>query len=356
MKYEEIAEFDTKLTADVVDWQPKQSHSASSNVLACGTYFLDKEQNQRLGYLYFINVDLASNSLQVLNTVNYETSGILDLKWTDSQHMVSIDSQNVLRFYAYENENNSIELLDAFKINSDASSSELSVGLTLDYARDPSDGSLRVQTSDTQGFVNIFSVNSSKASMDRRFKAHDYEVWSVLIDKNEPNVVYSGADDCLLKMWDLREPTSKVAGKCSVFEGGVCSIIHPQRDDRTCLGDYSSNNLLCGSYDERIYVLDRRNLKSSVKTSKKLDGGVWKMKLNAEKGLLLCACMHTGVHLVDLSTLQSELYYDGHGLNNLAYGCDWCPNKFQPGRSAIATCSFYNHSLRVWNLVDDVTK
>jgi diphthamide biosynthesis protein 7 len=356
MRFEEVVEFDTTLTADVVDWQPKVSNSPTKNTLACGTYFLDKEQNQRLGYLYLINVDLEAKSLQVLNTLNYETSGILDLKWTDSQHMISIDSNNNLQFYSYEEENRSLELVDKFEINP-AESEDLSIGLTLDYLKDSS-GSLKIQTSDTQGYVSLFNVDhsQSKIILDRKFKAHDYEVWSVLIDKNDSNVVFSGADDCVLKMWDLREPPAKLANKCTIFEGGVCSIIHPQRQDLSCLGDYSVNNILCGSYDERIYVLDKRNLKSSVSQSKKLDGGVWKMKLNVEKNLLLCACMHTGVHVVNLNTLKSELYYDKHGLNNLAYGCDWCPSKFQPNCDTVATCSFYNHNLRIWNLIDQNEK
>jgi diphthamide biosynthesis protein 7 len=124
----------------------------------------------------------------------------------------------------------------------------------------------------------------------------------------------------------------------------VTAIILPQRNrDSSFLPNYSSNNILCSSYDERIYVLDKRNMKKSVNQSKKLNGGVWKMKLHSNRDLLLCACMHTGAHLVDTTHLNSQLYYDKHGIDNLVYGCDWKPNE-----DIIATCSFYNHNLRIW--------
>ncbi len=54
------------------------------------------------------------------------------------------------------------------------------------------------------------------------------------------------------------------------------------------------------------YQLDRRNLRNFVKKSKKLNDGVWKMRVN-EDNMILCACMHTGVHVVGLENLESKL-------------------------------------------------
>ena len=180
-------------------------------------------------------------------------------------------------------------------------------------------------------------------------------------------------------MWDVRESCGKPVSKCNIFNGGVTYIMQAQRNNQYIEG-YSENHILASSYDERIYVLDKRNLKRSLKESKKMDGnkiklfvkflvmdrckynnvkkgGVWKMKLHEEKDLLLCACMHTGAHVVDAHSLKSELYYDKHGLDNLVYGCDWKPASMKKQGvdslnpvATVATCSFYNHSLRVWNL------
>ena len=71
------------------------------------------------------------------------------------------------------------------------------------------------------------------------------------------------------------------------------------------------------------------------------------MRVN-EDNIILCTCMHTGVHVVDLESLESKLYYDKHGQDNLAYGCDWF--KLETGKYLTATCSFYNHELRIWKL------
>ena len=52
MNYKEIVEFDTKLTADVVAWRPETNLNNKTDgfVLACGTYFLDKEKNSTRVY------------------------------------------------------------------------------------------------------------------------------------------------------------------------------------------------------------------------------------------------------------------------------------------------------------------
>lgn len=331
MKYQDLFEFDTKLTADVVDWRPGCSEESSENILASGTYYLDKEKNQRLGRLYLLRVNFQENKLDVVNELEFENAGILDLKWIDANRLLTIDSNNHLKILSYDS---SLSVLDTYEIENDQQ--DLSIGLTLDF------NDSRVLTSDTKGFLSLFSVGESNIELVNRFKAHDYEVWSVFQDRDDLNLVYSGADDCTLKIWDLRD-TTRAVGKCQVFQGGVCSILNTN----SISGKYAGNSstLFCGSYDERIHVIDRRALKSSVAESKKLNGGVWKIKPNRD--ILLCACMHTGVHIVD-NELDSVLYYNKHGLDNLAYGCDW----LHVGSSVIATCSFYNHNLRIWKLVD----
>lgn len=346
MHFHDVLEFDTKLTADVVEWQPTNNKIENSDLLACGTYYLDKEKNQRQGCLYLLQININEKSYDIIKTLNYDSSGILDLKWINNNYLITIDSKNELKLLNYQKEPNLFGPTVSIKL------AENSIGLTLDYMK-LDENSYKVVSTDTFGNLNIISINNNNLILEKEFKAHDYEVWSTLIDKNDPNIIYSGADDCLLRMWDVRQSDHKKANECSLFEGGVCSIILPQRYDQhqTLLPGYSTNNLICGSYDERIYVLDKRNMKRSVKQSKKLNGGVWKIKLHTNKNMLLCACMHTGLHIVETDNdLETQLYYDGHGLNNLAYGCDWHPLGTDH-RDTIASCSFYNHNLRIWNVL-----
>jgi diphthine methyl ester acylhydrolase len=349
MKYKNLTEFDTNLTADVVEWRPLSS--TNSDILLCGTYFLNKESNQRSGCIHVLNYLTESTVLETKSLFQYKTSGILDLKWIDENSTITIDSDNILNMHSFNEEAYSLKLKHKLNLNSNG---QTCVGLTLDFSH-KNDSSVKILSSDTLGNLNLVSGNHERLSLERTIKAHDYEVWSVLIDKTlEENVLYSGADDCALKMWDLRESENKPVNKCEIFEGGVCSIILPQHSDSTLIEGYTANEILCSSYDERIYVLDKRNMKKSLKQSSKLGGGVWKMKLHPTKNLLLCACMHIGVHLVDTTDLNSKLLYEDHGLNNLAYGCDWKKAKHEnenKGHDIIATCSFYNHNLRLWDLI-----
>lgn len=337
MDYEDLAQFDTKLTADVVSWRPLRG---SAN-LACGTYFLDKENHKRLGCIYILNLDNKENTLDLLSKYDFANGGILDMKWLNAQQLISIDSNNQLQLLELDNLSNLINCIQTLNLNnaSDRTEEDTSIGLTLDYIT-ISNEKYKILTSDTKGYLNIIHLTSNRFQLEQNIKAHDYEIWSVLQDRSNENLVYSGADDCLLKQWDLREP--KCVSQCSLFQGGVCSIVSPHNE----LNNFTEHQLICGSYDEKIYVLDKRNMKRSLQESKKLNGGVWKIKPNKKRNLLLCACMHTGVHLVNATSLESELYYDKHGLNNLAYGCDW---QFDSD-DLIATCSFYNHDLRVWKL------
>ena len=285
MEFEDLAEFDTQLTADVVAWCPS---SLNSNILACGTYFLDKEIKKRQGCIYMLNMDFENGRLILLNKFNFHNTGVLDLKWIGENRIVTIDSDNTLRLLGFDGSNLNL----VFEKRNEC---EAAIGLTLDCFKDNS--SINILTADTNGFLTLHDLNDDKLESIERFKAHDFEVWSVLIDQNEKNILYSGADDCLLKIWDLRESKGKCSKSCKIFEGGVTSIILPQRPNapnQMYTENYNENNVLCSSYDERIYVLDKRNLKTPVKQSNKLNGGVWKMKLHSNKNLILCACMHTG--------------------------------------------------------------
>lgn len=48
--------------------------------------------------------------------------------------------------------------------------------------------------------------------------------------------------------------------------------------------------------------------------------------------------------------LKPLYHYEEH--NSLAYGADWCrykPRGLKEQDSLIATCSFYDHALRLWS-------
>jgi len=144
----------------------------------------------------------------------------------------------------------------------------------------------------------------------RRWLAHEYEVWIAHFDAHSGgNVLYSGADDCRFRGWDLRGPT--VGPRSAVFSDesshgmGVCSIAsHPSR----------AHVLATGSYDESVRLWDTRNLRKPVLVAEHaLGGGVWRVRWNngdeagatppagkSKRDSLLCAAMHNGFAVVDV--------------------------------------------------------
>ena len=367
MRYEELFELDTELTADACEWCPV-ADGEGRHVLASACYQLNKETRQRSGCLHMLELEVATtnddddananaNDARLVSHVRHEyaSSGILDLRWLDERRLVTVDSSNTLDVLAYDRERHVIEPVSRLPLSkSDEDESPPIIGLTLD--RHDS----RLIVGDSAGHVSVVDSVEQRVSggVTARFKAHSLEVWSVLADRcGDEHTVYSGADDCELRMWDVRvcasdsdKPSTPVAIS-RVFQGGVCSIVQQPSG--------GGNSLYCGSYDERIYELDKRNMRRSVRESPRLGGGVWKMKLS-DDGLLLAACMHIGVRVVDTAaaaaaSFDSMLHYESHGVDTLAYGCDWThsSSKSRANKSPdlVATCSFYNHLLKVWRIV-----
>ena len=55
-------------------------------------------------------------------------------------------------------------------------------------------------------------------------QAHDLEGWAAAFCPHDPNTVYSGADDGMLKRWDLRAAGKRV--QCRVLHRASCVCTH----------------------------------------------------------------------------------------------------------------------------------
>lgn len=74
-----------------------------------------------------------------------------------------------------------------------------------------------------------------------------YEVRILMISRLHP---------VFFRLWDVRSQTS--IGQSKIFEAGVVFVDFPAR----------SNQVVTGSYDEHIRIIDRRNLKQAVSERK----------------------------------------------------------------------------------------
>lgn len=217
-----------------------------------------------------------------------------------------------------------------------------SMCLCLDW--NPSATSILVGLSD--GCVSLASFSESQLEIIQEWKAHDFELWAASFDIHQPQLVYTGSDDCKFSCWDLRDSLSNLVFQNSkVHKMGVCCIAKSPSDP---------NTLLTGSYDEYLRLWDVRSISKPVnKTSVCLGGGVWRVKHHPYvPGVALAACMHKGFAVVKLEEEKGELIetYDKHG--SLAYGVDWQKGElFQQVKqrsTVVASCSFYDRLLRIW--------
>ena len=126
LSYKDLVTFDTTLTADAVQWRPE----SSDNVLACATYFLDKEKTQRTGSLHLL--DITTSAVTPLTRLDYPTSGVLDFQWLNSERILTIDSSNTLDLLEYNHSNATLQSKSKLILGND------SIGLLIDLTAEMS--------------------------------------------------------------------------------------------------------------------------------------------------------------------------------------------------------------------------
>ncbi|KAK6920678.1 hypothetical protein RJ641_014356, partial [Dillenia turbinata] len=325
--------------ADCVEFCP---HESFQHVLAASTYTLQEgEQPTRSGSISLFDVDAGLDKLELFHRV--ETAGIFDMRWNPvgddvSPLLAQADAIGCLRVHALESNGEEGGFLK------EISSEKVSESMCLCVDWNPLATSISVGLSD--GSISIISFSESKLEVQQDWKAHEFELWATCFDIHQPQLVYTGSDDCKFSCWDIRDcPSNLVFQNSRVHKMGVCCITKSLMDP---------NVLLTGCYDEHLRVWDVRSISKPVhETSASLGGGVWRIKNHPSiPGLVLAACMHNGFAVINIKGQEPKILetYSKHG--SLAYGADWQRgNMCREGNrktSVVATCSFYDQLLRVW--------
>ncbi|CAK9156551.1 unnamed protein product [Ilex paraguariensis] len=335
--------------ADAVEFCP---HDSFHHILAASTYTLQEgDQPTRSGSISLFNVNADVGSLDLIHRV--ETAGIFDIKWNPvggnvGRLLAQADADGYLRIHRLDNSVDGSEVLGILK---EISGEHVSSSMCLCLDWNPSATSISVGLSD--GSVSVISLLESQVHAVQEWKAHEFELWATSFDIQQPQLVYTGSDDCKFSCWDLRDGPSKLAFQNSkVHKMGVCCIAKSPSDPYT---------LLTGSYDEYLRVWDVRSISKPINESSIcLGGGVWRIKHHPfVPGFVLAACMHNGFAVVNIKADQAEVIemYSNHG--SLAYGADWhrgdlC-HKSTKKSTVVATCSFYDKLLRIWMPECDLT-
>ncbi|KAF9299915.1 Diphthine methyltransferase [Mortierella antarctica] len=345
---------DTIYSADSIEFCPIQSHS---HLFACGTYQLAKDESEeseqvsqeveakadsdsdtdsdddeevnvdkpmlRLGRLLLYEVGSKDDKTRNLKNLSCtETAAILDMKW--SHHLVNghptlgvADASGDLSLYQFKSEGADLEIVTKYQTNE---SNKLA--LSLDWSNRVSASSEpQIAVSLSSGDITILDLDPASSNLQERltWHAHDLEAWIVGWNYHDTNVLYTGADDCRLKGWDLRM-------------------------------DCSYATFTSKAYDENVLIWDTRSMRQPLGTTE-TGGGVWRLKWHpTRKDVLLAGCMFNGFHVIKYDDAWSgSMISSFMEHKSLAYGCDWSyETRKDLDLPLVASCSFYDHLLYLW--------
>lgn len=109
-----------------------------------------------------------------------------------------------------------------------------------------------IASSDYEGVVGVWDVTSG--ALLHEYEAHSKRIWSVDFCEADPALLASGSDDCTVKLWSTKSPSSvaQVDAKAN-----VCAV-------RWRPG--SSHELAVGSADHSAYLYDMRHTAVPLRT------------------------------------------------------------------------------------------
>eukprot|EP00929_Paragymnodinium_shiwhaense_P015049 TRINITY_DN123056_c0_g1_i1.p1 TRINITY_DN123056_c0_g1~~TRINITY_DN123056_c0_g1_i1.p1 ORF type:complete len:355 (-),score=71.58 TRINITY_DN123056_c0_g1_i1:19-1083(-) len=217
----------------------------------------------------------------------------------------------------------------------------------------------RFACSAQDGSVHLADLQAGQDHESETWAAHDAEVWFVeAAPGGEEALLLTGADDCMLKLWDLRAAPAAgpVAKNSKAHEAGVLAAAFRPAD---------SNAFVTGSYDERLRLWDLRNLAHPVTTGSRCGDGTYRIRWDAS-GHIFVASMRAGVLIcdggvagvADSGPSLEVLMRHGHGQGSdeaeegIAYGLSVQPAAGCQSSSSfrVASASFYDKSIQVWTV------
>eukprot|EP01029_Cantina_marsupialis_P029943 TRINITY_DN78637_c1_g1_i1.p1 TRINITY_DN78637_c1_g1~~TRINITY_DN78637_c1_g1_i1.p1 ORF type:complete len:354 (-),score=88.18 TRINITY_DN78637_c1_g1_i1:72-1133(-) len=346
MEFEGLHTVDTVLTADCIELCPFDQTKFVS-----GTYQLNTETQERDGSITLYQTSENGAELEELNKV--EMMGIFDIKWARNSQHVGIARADAALCVMKPNESiTELEIMAEGHVDSDPKT------LSLDWGHD--DWSNLIATSYSDGTLATWELTDGGLEKTQQWNAHKLfvgcpaEAWITCFKKTDRNVLFSGADDCIMKAWDLR-CTMRPTMQNKEHAAGVCSMqFHPNKE----------HMMVTGSYDHYVRLWDDRNMTEPL-SSIDTEGGVWRLKWHPyHDDLLLTACMRGGAQVFSVGFEESSeisllVKNMEHGSESLTYGADWirpCENEKAEEKEdesikqshLVGTCSFYNKEMRVW--------
>jgi len=320
-------------------------------------------------------------------------SGVLDAKWcppiANARYLASACASGCIHVHklATEMEKDStsdlrsrLQLVSSSSIRpDDVHVQSTRLALSLDWEKrsedsDEADSSImhrKILSSYSDGSLAIQSFDSESPSLveEERWDAHALfgcpsEVWTCCfaasattgqsaVSNDGTNVVISGGDDCIMKLWDVRshlsQPTTKIGN--DEFDAGVTAVsYHPTME----------HVFAVGSYDEVVRLYDIRTLRDPL-CRVSVGGGVWRIRWHPNSdNKILVGAMHGGCRVVTFdelagnglkdSCVEARIQSEFTKHESMAYGADWLiiDDGGKVACEYAASCSFYDRRVCLW--------
>ena len=207
-----LASLGTPLNADVVAFCPYEGHE---QLLACGCYELTTDADPstvsggRIGRLTLLST--AADALVEIQAI--EGTGVLDCAWlpprpggphvlalataAGTAHLYSLGADAAAVAGSADGNGRGAELVDAGIMACE----DAGVCMSLAWSDTPF---TRLALSSTAGKVYVGVLAEGGLRLLTAWQAHELEGWAVAFGFHDEHTLYSGADDGLLKRWDLR--------------------------------------------------------------------------------------------------------------------------------------------------------
>ncbi|GBE60842.1 WD repeat-containing 85, putative [Babesia ovata] len=173
-------------------------------------------------------------------------------------------------------------------------------------------------------------------------KAHEVETWISAFQPDNSNVLLTGADDSLIKVFDRRLGTEPLHALKSHSSGVTALQFH----------ENNPHVLFTGSFDRRIMRFDMRNLKSPI-SAWPIDGAVWYIDFVDSNNLHIAGCYDGALVYVSedageeqpLLPTSCEMKRRFAPDNALIYGAT---HYELPSGIVYASCNFYEKQILFW--------